>query len=512
MRQKTVFSLLVLVLVLSALSALASLLSWKQTPAVWRSSQVSFCEGSKSYFKASSLYNYESRNFTANAKGYKVLGSDRSQLRVVFDYIARKDGSASNEYKAVITNQGADTLKVNRAKLILEASGSQVSFGSDQDSYRLDKDQSKTYTASSSIELSRGQKWSVNFSDGRRCIFRLEGFFENLAGQNETKVSGGVLLGSESGTVEVPPGLSPAGFADWRTTKPYIDAGLKVLSFNQEKSNSWQEIQTDPKSLFEPGVGYFIENPTSVVAKVRLEEPFSVPSNISTHSIRRGWNLIYNDTGKDVAARSFHVSILSAEFSRRTFKKKVWTIGELIDQKLVSENGFDVAKYQTNQSPQINGVDLNSANLTDGKAYWLYLYDEPDVESLVSNNLDLAVKLDKDSYKPGEKIRISLKVTNNSADKYLIDAENQDDPCLYGFAIMKGKEVINSTIPSGVASCPRWPEQTYLQPGSVIEYNQEWTVPEKISGEIKVVGYFDQSRIFSGDRKLKQVIINIEEK
>lgn len=506
MRPKSIYNVLMFSLAVSVLGFVAVLFLDTGLPSGWESSKAIYCGGKKVLIQKSELYNYEKNRYTELAQSYKIYLSNGNKLRVIFDYFQSKDLVDQYEYQIALFN--IDHKPASLKDFYLEFEGMQAN-SIDSEDIVIDVGGAKVINITTNIKTESGASWRLVASSGGECLFKLTGIFGDINQQKKSNSNMGVAVGSESGFVSVPPGLSPIGFADWRTVKPFADLGIRVLSFNREKLGTWSRIDSDPRALFEPGIAYYLENPSNIAISVRIDEPYKVPLNIQSHSLRTGWNLFYNDSGKDISISDYQVIIGSPDFARRSLESKKWLVSDLKDQNLVHDKVYIVPKLQDDKN------DLTERGVSDwvrdGDIFWVFLFREPHIERIFLPELDMDFKADKDSYAPGEKIRLNYKITNNSQNKYSVDGENQNDPCMYGFAVLKGSDALYSSVPPGITSCPSWPEQIDLQAGSVIEYNQTWEVPKNISGQIRIVGYFDQSRVFSKDMKLKQVMVNIKE-
>jgi len=494
--------------VVCALGFVAIIVSYRGVPAGWESSKAVLCDGKKSFAQISELYNFEKNSYSDQAQSFKVYLSNGEKLRVIFDYFKNQERDSKYEYQLSLYNIDQKKIALKDFRVVMKSDGAEVGIkGENVINIEPGEAQVISATSDSRPEFNRTWKLLANSADG--CLFKLSGVFGDLNQQKRSNKNRGVVVGSESGSTNVPPGFSLVGFTDWRTVKPFADLGIRVLSFNREKAGAWNRIEGDPRALFEPGIAYYLENPGTEIVTVEVDEPYKVATNISSHSIRPGWNLLYNDSGKDLRISDYRVTIGSAEITRRSLESRNWLVSELSSRKLISNQSYTAPKFQSS-AVELSSLDI-SQTVKDGDSFWVYLFEEPDIEQLSIPELEFELKSDKDSYKSGEQIRINYKITNNSNRNYAIDGENQSDPCMYGFAILKGSKTLYSSIPAGITSCPSWPEQIDLQAGSVIEYNQSWKVPERLSGQLRLVGYFDQSRVFSKDMKLKQIVVNIEE-
>lgn len=508
MRPNSIYNLLIFSLAVCTIGFIAVVFSYRNVPAGWESSKAILCDGKKIYAQDSELYNFEKNRYSDQAQSFKVYLSSGEKLRVLFDYFKSSEQANKYEYQLTLHNIDQKKVTLKDFRVSLKSDNGEVNFES-EDMLSIDQGEAQIISAISDSVPEFNKTWKLLAVSSDGCLFRLSGSFSDLNQQRRSNKNRGVIVGSESGSISVPPGFTLVGFTDWRTVKPFADLGVRVLSFNREKAGVWRRIDNDPRALFEPGVAYYLENPGAGTLTVEVDEPYKVATNISSHSIRAGWNLLYNDSGKDLRISDYKATIGSADFERRSLESRKWTISELKDRGLVYGQSYIAPRFQ-NSGTALSALDISQL-VKDGESFWVYLFEEPDIEQLSIPKLEFELKSDKDSYKSGEQIRLNYKITNNSVQKYQIDGENQNDPCMYGLVVLKGSKIIYSSIPAGITSCPNWPEQIDLQAGSVIEYNQNWRVPEKLSGQIRIVGYFDQSRFFSKDMKLKQIVINIEE-
>lgn len=495
-------------LLLSVVGFILATLRQVDTPNGWESSEVSRCGNGSSYLLNSTLYNFEKENYQPTAVAYEVLTSSRDHLRVVFDYYKNPDYAGTYNYRLIVSASNSDPSPLKGFSAVLNFSSRQITLSGNGDVPGVKNSEVEIFSAIASSAMEPGQEWAIEGRSNNSCLFKITGTAlsasEMLGGEGND-----VVASSDVGVVSVPPGLSTIGFSDWRSMKAFRDSGVRVLSFNREKQGVWQEVEIDEKSVFEPGVGYFLQNITNETIEVQPDKPFEVPSNISTPTIRKGWNLLFNGSGQDYSATDYKVSIAPSNFFRKNSQAQSWTLLQLVQSDLIADETYSIPKYYDLLSYG-DKSSVTAGTIPGGAVFWVYLFDEPDLDKIALLDLDFSAKTDKEVYNNGETVRISLKVANNSNKKYSVDNNNQSDPCMYGFVVFEGEKLIYSSVPSGVSYCPNWPEQADLLPGSVIEYNQIWEVPGNISGSVKIVAYFDQSRIFSQDRKTKQIVVNIK--
>lgn len=510
MKKKTVLGLLVLALAVAVVGFAVAVFSRSNVPGGWESARVMSCEKQKSYVQETELYGYEKGDYSDNAKAYRILDSHNRAFKIIFDFSKGLTGNGYN-FKASLLNIADRKLNLGGAVLKLKTDDQDITLNPTSNQSIVEPGSSIVFN-SSNQNIKQNSKLSLEIRQGKTCISRvLESLDVSSLEQSTPALNEGVFVGTESATINVPSGFSAIGFSDWRGLESFRNMGVKVLSYNRESSRMWSEIEGDQKSVLEPGVGYYLENDSDSTISVKPDEPFKVPSNVSSHTMRKGWNIFYNDMGRTTSISDFKVTIGSTDYGIHSFKSKEWKLGELIDSKIVSPQIFKVSKFLEGSFPAMNPFGLEENSVNEGEVFWVYLFDEPDFDTLSSPNLDFSMKLDKESYKTGETVRISYKITNLSDSDIILDKENQEDPCQYGFVALKGKKVVSSTLQSSISSCPKWPDQINLPPGSLIEYNQTWEIPADVSGEIRLVGYLDQSRIFSKDRKSTQVVINVKE-
>lgn len=504
MREKSIYNLLVFVLVVAAVGLALSLCSGDRYANQWSGSRAFICGSSRSYAVNSSLYNYEKASYSKAATAYDILTSSNQHLRIVFDYAWNSSKHEAYNYKMVISSPEGKSLKITKVRATLSFSSTDVYLSGQSDDLNIGNSSMGLLSVSDGAVMPAGSDWTLDLSSDNDCVFRMSG----KAIEAGERLESDITDNTESKTISVPSGFGSIGFSDWRSMKPFFDAGIKVFSYNRGKQGIWQSVEAGQDSLFEPGVGYYLDNLSGKTIDVDPGTPFEVPVNVSTHTMRRGWNLLYNDYGENIQAADYEVSVASSNFSKKNIQIQKRKLSQLVDEGLVHPGSYMLALYHDSDTYG-SYEKISEAKVEAGSAFWVYLYDETDTDKINMLDLDLSAKTDKDSYKAGDLIRISSKVTNNSSQNYSVDINSQEDPCEYGFIVFSGEQVIYSSVPSSVDGCPSWPRQTDLLPGSVIEYNQTWEIPEDISGELRIVTYFDQSRVFSEDRKTKQVLVSV---
>lgn len=494
--------LAIAVVVVSLVGLLAVFFGSHEMPPRWSSSRMSFCGGSPTYFQERELYNFEKTDFSDSATAFQILNGKMQELRLVVDSV----GDA-NERRILLslTNMGDREFITRNTKITFLLGETTVGFD-DPEEAKISKGQTADWFSRAG-KISDGEyDISVSIIDQSTCALKA---FGQIAIKNSLSAGEIINVNVGGSTLDIPPGLVAVGFKDWTKIDPFIRAGIKVLSFNREKIAVWSDISPDPKILIEPGVGYYLQNTSSEMVRVDLEEPYKVPVNVSTHTIRPGWNVLHNDSGRDISDFEFMVSIGGPEYKMRNLNLEKRSLGDLVKQGLIDKQGFSVSKFQELGNLDIEPFNIGERAFADEEVFWVYLHDEPAEQEMKMQNLNLEIKTDKDTYGAGEQVRISFKVTNDSDLNYDVSSQDRDDNCQNGFAVLKGRDVIYSTVPTSLGLCPSWPNQINLHSASQIEYNRVWRVPSDISGQLRIVGYFDQSRAFSKDKKVKQVFINV---
>ncbi|OQA52815.1 MAG: hypothetical protein BWY43_00323 [candidate division WS2 bacterium ADurb.Bin280] len=500
------FGLAVLVVLFSVFGLFAVLLEKGYQNIEFDGSQAIFCGGSISYFQEQELYNYEKGDFSEFAKAFKVRLVDGNFARVIID-IVNDQGRARSLIS--ITNLSEEVFKLSAKDLSFSFRESNFQFSSEEKEFQAPKGQTVVFVSEVADVPWGEDDFSFVLSKKGSCHLK-------LSGEIKSDVSLARLFKSQApgpafSSIEVPPGIIAVGFKDWVKVDPFYKSQIKVLSYNRERPGVWADVSTDPHALLEPGVGYYLQNESDRTVTVEMEEPYKVPGNIEKRTIRKGWNLVYNDYGRDILLKEIELKIAEKEFKNRNVSLEGRGIGELISSALVSADGFVVSKFQEQGVLDFSPMSLSSDRISDEGVFWLYLFEEEPVQKIKMQDINFSFKTDKESYAPGEDIRMSFKVENNSQGPIEVNEENQDDDCQNGFVVAKGNRLVYSTFPYSFGSCPNWPVQTNLHSGAQIEYNRLWRIPNNLSGQIRIIGYFDQSRSFSKDKKLKQIFINIKD-
>jgi len=489
------------VLVLSILG-IVSVVVVSVIPSRWQTADFAqICKGEKSYYYISTLYNAEKRSFSDRAKVYQVLYFGGERLRIVADSRLRDDKKVELVLK--LDNAG-------RKDINLEKVGFLAKF-SDQteQSIAVDKKNQNIKVANSTLlvltkEFSDdlpGNLLSIDLviSDlNNNCSLTIAKATQiNLDKSGDKTISSGGVNVGEFSEVDIPSGLSPVGFSDWRLFAPFYDKEISLLTYD---GTSWQEVLQKGDFMAEPGIGYYIYNPRSQAIKTNPSMYFEVPPDVASPKIHPGWNLLYNNQGGDAKYSQIRVTAWPKEEKRRSFIINDQSLDDLIKQGLASDKVYLAG----------NMVPLGSDQLIpEASTFWFYLFDLPKIQAILPN-LDFALSTDKERYDRGSEIALTYKVVNKDAKDHIVDAPKENDPCQVGLEVFNEQgQKIFSEIDDDKKLCPLWPQNLTLGNGEAVEYSRKWQIPSSVKGKIKLRGYFDYTRLNSSDIILSEVEVKV---
>ncbi|MCD6452427.1 MAG: hypothetical protein J7L64_08730 [Acidobacteria bacterium] len=122
----------------------------------------------------------------------------------------------------------------------------------------------------------------------------------------------------------------------------------------------------------------------------------------------------------------------------------------------------------------------------------------------VEEGVELTIITDKNSYKPGETVKLTLRVVNTEEEKKIITLPTS---CQYDFVVFRGGDEVFRL--SRHQACLQVITQLILSPGEVMEFSYNWDqyddsgVPVS-PGEYEVRGEIPTSKpLLSGTKKIK---------
>ncbi len=484
-------------LVLLAVGGIVAVVLSGQIPDRWRSlAYQEICDGRASYFYQTDLFDVERKSSSSVAKVYKVLSFNNQSFRVVSD-------QTDEFYTLSFFNDSRQTYTFPQFKIEL------MGISDIKNDVTLKPSNSLTFNIKKSdihTEASPNIS-SLKIFNGNDCIASIPNLLETgQKAQMGDQVKN--INANESGSIRVPPGIVPIGFSDWRKFDLFTANGLSILSYNSEDEKGWLTNPQKSRFIAEPGVGYLLYNSGSKNVDIPLDGYFKVPDDIGTHSIRIGWNLLYNDTGHDATLGDIKVRISEKSKKRQGFETDARSLQSLIDDKLGSDSVYRVSKLPLEGT---KGEFEKISDLIPGSAvFWFYLFEEPSGIDLVKPNIVFNLEEEGDKLKRGDTIHLKFKIKNEDTISHFVDSEKEKDPCQIGIEAKDSKNnIIYSELNKKYQICPLWPLQTELKPGDTITYSREFKIPSNLSGELKIKGYFNYTRLDSFDMLLDEITLKV---
>lgn len=489
------------VLVLSILG-IVSFVVVPSIPYRWQTSDFAqICKGEKSYYYTSTLYNAEKKSFSDQAKAYQILYFGSERLRIVAD-----GQFATNEKKEIrlilkLDNAGRKDINLKNVNFLAKFSNqSQQSFSIDE--------KSRDLKVASSTILAETKELTDDYSDNSLSI-DLEIYDSNhncsltiakaiqidlSKSASEKSFPGGINVG-EFGEASIPSGLSPVGFSDWRLFAPFYDKAISILSYD---GSSWQPVEQEGDFIAKPGIGYYFYNPSPYIVKINSNMFFEVPSDVATSEVHPGWNLLYNDLGRDAKLEEIKVSAWPKNEKMRSFIADDQSLQNLIEQHLASDEIYLTDNPTLSGNQGLYPLALDQP-IPEASVFWLYVFDLPKTQ-VVLPNFDFALTTDKEQYDQGTEIALTYKIVNKDEKSHVVDASKENDPCQIGLEVFDEKgQKIYSEKDDSEKNCPLWPQSLTLGNGEAVEYSRKWQIPTSIKGKIKLRGYFDYTRLNSSD-------------
>jgi len=500
----TIFAYGVLAL---AIIGILSVIFIPSIPQRWRVADVAqVCNGEKSYYYACDLYNAEKKSFTDQAKAYQILYFGGERLRIVSDLRQTDDKKA--DFIVELSNAGRQNLDLSKIKLTARFS--------DQTELpvKIEKSQAKLKVANS-IFLLETKEIKSDFKDGslsfdlviedldNRCSLTIAkaGTF-NLPAPK--RFASGAINTGEFGALTIASGLSPVGFSDWRMFEPFFDQGLSLLTFN---GKNWQEVSQASEIITDPGEGYYFYSPRAKPVQINPGMYFEVPNDLVKTTVHQGWNLLYNSLGRDARLSEIKVSAWPKD-APRSFLMEGRTLESLV------EGGYASGRIYLTDNPKMpNNFGLypleEEGLLPEASVFWFYLFDLPKSQAELPN-FDLSLTADKDEYKSGEQATLTYKIANNDPADRIVDAAAENDPCLVGVEIFDAAQnKIYSEKDSSQKICPLWPQTITLKKGETVQYSRPWMIPKSVSGQLKLRGFFDYTRLGSSDMINSEITVKV---
>lgn len=451
------------------------------TPSV-KASQLllSNCDGNKSFFLPEELYGEEKVAFSDNAKAFSFLSSSGSWLRIVTD-LSYKDKTVFYS----VTLKTADRRKVDFSDIEV------VLNFDDGVTQELVSDIGLTNSITVKGERSADQNdFSAELlisSKNGHCYGKIPNalVYTDNSGQSDNL---NVVKGNQLGEYLFPKGYTPIGFASWRDLKAFTDKGLTILKYDHSNRN-WVLNPQNDIYFAEPGLGYLVYNPNKNAVRVRSDTPFYVSPIVTSHTLKKGWNFMFNDTGNDSFAKNIKFNVSQNE--------EGISLLELVESSKAYSKIFFVKNKYAENSHDFEVVDLKALDfkkiIPDGSFFWVYLFE--DLEEKDANcSFDVDLRGGGDSYSKGQFVQFEVIIANNNPFDVLLSDNSQKDPCLVGLEFFdQSGNKIESDFDN--RECPLWPKTLLVKQGDDIIYNFSWKASTQAEGEIKVRAYFDYTRM-----------------
>lgn len=468
------------------------------------------CNGEKSSYYTSDLYNAEKKSFSEKAKAYQVLYFGGERLRVVAD--ARLIDNKKIKLIVSLSNAGRQDINLRSVKFSAKLPDkSQIPIPVDEKNQDLKVSNLTVLTVSSDIAKDYTDKSlsvDLQISDlNHNCSLTIAQATQvDLTQNNLDKSSlGGINVG-EFGKVNIPIGSSPIGFSDWRLFTPFYDKKISIFSFD---GTTWQEVTQKGDFIAQPGIGYYLYNPLGEIVEINPSMFFEVPPDVIKTEVHPGWNLLYNDFGRDAKLEDLKVNAWPKEEKRRSFISEGQSLQSLISQNLAS------GKIYLTDDPALPGNQglyplATNQLIPEGSIFWFYVFALPKTQAVLPN-FDFTMTTDKEQYKHGSEITLTYKIVNKDDKSHIVDSSKENDPCQIGLEVFdeKGRKIY-SEKDNSKKQCPLWPQNITLGPSETVEYSQKWKIPDYVEGKVKLRGYFDYTRLNSSDIINSEVETKVE--
>jgi hypothetical protein len=449
------------------------------------------CSDHLSYYKPSSLYNVEKRSNSPRAAAYSIILANSDRLRVLFDY---SSSISDAKIKIVLTNTMSRTIDLAPTDLKISVSG--IEQSQVIDSINLKPGESKFVETSLDLSSASMDELKANFSLGSEaCLAEIPQFINLRRENKQDGFVANITNNDETRLKKLNRGTNYLGFSDYRLTSNLNSQNVGVYSYDGAKK-SWVK-----SSVIEPGRGYVAYSSKPKTEDVVFENPFWINQDNYTRRVGSGWNLMYNNFGKDVSLDEYTVSFFQDEDRAGFYDTNPKSIATLQKSRYISN------KIYLAESGDLKELDSNI--IPDASVFWLYVFSSPSKIELKPIGLDFKLEGVGDTYKHGQNINFNFVVVNLDSNSREIVASGIKDPCSYGIRISNSSgKIIYDDL--GKRVCPLWPLTTALQSKGKINYNYTWKVPASASGKYRIEAYFDNFRGVSGDPIKKESLINIE--
>lgn len=478
----------------------------------WRDSSFqTICDGASSYYRSVELYNLEKNTFASNAKAFELLFDNGKELRFVGDYKANSQlGDQTVDFAFYVSSVDGKSVEIPKLEIwaISSDGGNQLISARDEgDTQPFPLLLHFSQKAPNDITE---KSWEIGLvvKEDKKCLGEIPLFF-SISSQDfksASLVSGlasfGALNTNENDTIALKSGqIKPVGFSDWLLIDPLVKKGVTVLSY---QSGKWVSNAQSGNLIAQPGRGYFFLNPSKQDISIESLKRYKVPQDVDSHHISTGWNLLYNDTGKDASLEDINVSVYQKDSNNQNVNITKHTLMDLVLNNFGSSE-FYLVKDDPNQKTSIQkilkqNILLGEVKIPRSSVFWFYLFEKPLHDELTKPDISLSLEKAGDSFKPGGFVHLTYKITNNDKAPHFIDAQSERDLCQMGLTVFdeSGKKIYDDRRNSRDA-CPSWPKLVELAPSSSQDFTRDWQIPRGIEGEIKIRGYFDYTRLGSFD-------------
>lgn len=452
---------------------------------------ASDCSGKTSNFKKADLFESEKKSYSSNAGAFEVIDTTGNKFRIVSDYSLNDNsqGKSEIETKAVFSSQSDRPVKFDGLNIDLIFAGGQKSLN------LLDK---KTFEISAKESIVNSKTVLTDFPatanlllrDGSNCLTNVPSFIY-IKDKNQgadAPVVGYGLAGSNQKSFKLLPGFNLSGFDNPIDPTPFNEKNISILSYGP-KGSGW--VSKLENNILEPSRGYYLYNPGNSPVELTTSDPYRIPQDFLSPSVRAGWNLLYNPQ-KEVTLNDYRVRIRSTD----GLNFASYSLAELIDKSLAAREIY---------SPDKNDISANFIKNSTGKIspnaiFWFYLFTAPEDKALTGNSLTISLSGGGDSVAAGQTVNLKLIVTNSDTVSHFVDGGAIDDACQFGLVATDDKgATMGSDYPKSYSACPSWPDQVEILPKAKKEYNLSWKVLEDSKGKVLLNAYFNYSRLLGLD-------------
>ncbi|MCX6809852.1 MAG: hypothetical protein NTZ65_03865 [Candidatus Berkelbacteria bacterium] len=478
----------------------------------------SICDGQKSFYLPSELLNLEKKKYSKNARGFKFIDNNYDSFRIVIDFGRASKDNNEIEFVLYLTNLSQEKVDLENLGIKLESSDkSQITLSPNDNNLELIKNQTKVFKAKQNLpkddqESSMSYDLIVSNKNNNVCTGKIPEIVKiepkNLDNFNVLQADNLAVSSREFGDFEIPPGFSPIGFSDFRQLKPFKDKGLTIIGYNL-KGHEWTIISKNNDFLAEPGVGYFVLNPTEKTILVDAGFPFFTPDDIARNTVRKGWNLIYNDTGNNASPKEISISIYPGYNQSRDFEVSSYSLQDLIDKKIASGDIYIVDPGDASVLGRKTALSSSTFLIPQDGVFWFYLFDEPQNLELKVPNFQFELTGGGDTYKSGDFVPLTFKITNNDNKSHQLLLPGIKDPCFLGLTVLNSSNnVVYNDLEN--KTCPLWPSIVEVSQGAKEEYNYSWAIPKNLKGDFTLKAYFNYSRLNSSNMLYNESKIKVE--